>query len=139
MIRREAAFVWTLLRPARDFREKALTVVKCDRNGQLYLPEEVDEFAQPERLFRSSIQIECSLGGGVVRYLLQRDKSWRNVTDALDAGAWEEDPQRILLTATRVGPLELNACAFDNCAEGDEGKAVAGMTAGKWKVVGTTY
>jgi hypothetical protein len=52
MIGREAAFVWTLLRPARDFREKALAVVKCDRNGQLYLPELQDEFAFPERLFK---------------------------------------------------------------------------------------
>ncbi len=52
MIRREAVFVWTLLRPTREFLEKSLNVavVKCDRNGQLYLPDEVHEFTKPERL-----------------------------------------------------------------------------------------
>lgn len=139
VIRREAVFVWTLLRPTREFLEKALTVVKCDRNGQLYLPEEVDEFTQPERLFRSNIQIECVLKGVIVRYLLQCDKRWHNVADALDAGTWEEDPQKILLTGTRVGSLKLTVCAFDTCTEGHEGKAVAGTTVGTWTVVGVTH
>ncbi|MEJ8859721.1 hypothetical protein WKW79_34550 [Variovorax robiniae] len=40
LIHRTATFVWSLLRPADERGRLGAFVVKCDRNGQTYLPEE---------------------------------------------------------------------------------------------------
>jgi hypothetical protein len=48
MMRRHAAFVWTLVRPRTEFGSKCLYVIKADRNGQIYLPEGADKLLQPE-------------------------------------------------------------------------------------------
>ncbi|MGJ5208141.1 hypothetical protein [Bradyrhizobium sp. HKCCYLR20261] len=48
MMRRHAAFVWTLVRPSDDFRSNCVFVIKADRNGQTYLPERESEFLKPE-------------------------------------------------------------------------------------------
>jgi hypothetical protein len=50
MMRRQATFVWTLGRPAEDFGPHSLYVIRVDRNGQTYLPEEVGEFITAEQL-----------------------------------------------------------------------------------------
>ncbi|MHC2566375.1 hypothetical protein [Bradyrhizobium liaoningense] len=48
MMRRHAAFVWTLVRPSADFKSNCIFVIKADRNGQTYLPESESEFLKPE-------------------------------------------------------------------------------------------
>lgn len=48
MMRRHAAFVWTLVRPSADFKRNCIFVIKADRNGQTYLPESESEFLKPE-------------------------------------------------------------------------------------------
>jgi hypothetical protein len=48
MMRRHASFVWTLVRPRAEFKTECIYVIKADRNGQTYLPEEVSEFLVPE-------------------------------------------------------------------------------------------
>lgn len=40
LMRRTATFVWSLLRPADERERLGVFVVKCDRNGQTYLPDE---------------------------------------------------------------------------------------------------
>jgi hypothetical protein len=40
LMRRTATFVWSLLRPADEKGRLGVFVVKSDRNGQSYLPEE---------------------------------------------------------------------------------------------------
>ncbi len=48
MMRRHASFVWTLVRPRAEFKDRCVYVVKADRNGQTYLPESEGEFQVPE-------------------------------------------------------------------------------------------
>ncbi|MBS0348036.1 MAG: hypothetical protein JSR69_16425 [Proteobacteria bacterium] len=43
LLRRTATFVWSLLRPADEREQLGVFVVKCDRNGQTYLPDEASE------------------------------------------------------------------------------------------------
>jgi hypothetical protein len=40
LMRRTATFVWSLVRPADEREQLGVFVVKCDRNGQTYLPDE---------------------------------------------------------------------------------------------------
>lgn len=39
LLRRSAHFVWTLARPAQETKQRGVHIVKSDRNGQTYLPE----------------------------------------------------------------------------------------------------
>jgi hypothetical protein len=49
LLRRRAQFVWTLMRPEKEFGpHRSLAVVKQDRNGQTWLPENEDVFTQPQ-------------------------------------------------------------------------------------------
>lgn len=50
MLHRHASFVWYLSCPASQLAGETLYVMKSDRNGQAYWPEEVSEFNEPVKL-----------------------------------------------------------------------------------------
>jgi hypothetical protein len=52
MERRQATFVWPLVRRRDELMGHALYVVKSDRNGQTYLPDGESEFSDAEIIAR---------------------------------------------------------------------------------------
>jgi len=50
LMKRNATFIWTLMRTREEGQQLRTFIVKSDRNGQTYLPENENEFIQSERL-----------------------------------------------------------------------------------------
>lgn len=47
VMRRSAVFAWTVMRPHETVKRHAITVIKQDRNGQTWIPEEEAQFSRP--------------------------------------------------------------------------------------------